>query len=116
MLDRTWGQCLGNCIQTGPKTPMRLLEQKASLQNMYSPEMHIARIVDYAVLRICPKCPSFVSEILNLTHSCTAVVWHMQQDCVTVSEPLHHLKVSCGCLRAAVWRLTAAARYHKAAV
>ena len=102
MLDRTWGQCLGNCIQTGPKTPMRLLEQKASLQNMYSPEMHIARIVDYAVLRICPKCPSFVSEILNLTHSCAAVVWHMQQDSVTVSEPLQHFTVSCDCLGAAV--------------
>ena len=95
---------------------MRLLEQKASLQNKYSSEIHIARIVDYAVLRMCPKCPSFVCEILSLTHSCTTVVGHMQQDCVTVSEPLHHLNVSCGCLRAAVWRLTAAAQRHKAAV
>ena len=71
MPDRPGGKCPGNCIQTGPKYK-------------YSSEMHIARIVDYAVLRICPKCPSLVCEILSLTHSCTAVVWHMPHVCVTV--------------------------------
>ena len=29
---------------------------------------------------------------------------HIQQYCVPVSEPLQHLKLSCGCLRAAAWR------------
>ena len=38
----------------------------------------IARIVDYVVLWFCTKCPSFVSNVFSLTHSCATVVWHMR--------------------------------------
>ena len=64
--------------------------------------MHIARIMDYFVLWVCTQCPSFVSKALSLIHSCAASTELVQQDNVTVSEPLQHLKVSCGFLRSAV--------------
>ena len=38
-----------------------------------------------------PSC--FASKVLSLTHSCAATTELMQQDNVTVSEPLQHLKV-----------------------
>mgnify|MGYP001801269536 CR=1 FL=1 len=64
---------------------------QTSLQNKYSSEAHIDRIVDYFVKWVCTQYPSFVSKVLSQTHSCA-----VQQDNATVSEPLQlqRLKVS----------------------
>ena len=39
-------------------------------------------------------------------HSCAAITVLVQQDNVTVPEPLQHYKVTCHCLRAALWYLS----------
>ena len=64
--------------------------------------MHIASIMDYFEWWVCTGCPSLVPKVLSLMHSCAAITELVQQDDVTVSEPLQHPKMSCSCLRAAV--------------
>ena len=59
--------------------------------------------MDYFEQWVCTQqCPSLVPKVLSLTHSCAAIKELVQQDNVTVSEPLQHLKVSGGYLRSAV--------------
>ena len=40
---------------------------------------------------VCTQCHSYVSKVRNLTHNWAAITGLVQQDNVTVSQPLQHL-------------------------